>query len=123
MDEKRAWLMNDLKFDAALNYKSQSVKEEELAAATPHRHWRAQLQRQADNVRVRNLHYAIAQRATLKGLIIFDHMAESPRVREEISRKIEGKLKSRMTMVRGGLKADEAGLVIKYDGVLQERHY
>lgn len=145
-DEKCAWLRDDMGFDAALNYKSPSFKEE-LAAATPDfvdMYWDnvggelldAVLERAAKGARfvlcgaisgynsetkqtagVRNLTYAITQRVTLKGFIVFDHLAGIPRAREEISRWIEeGKLKSRVTIVRGGLKEVEAGIAMLYRG-------
>ncbi|KAI1075490.1 NAD(P)-binding protein [Whalleya microplaca] len=145
-DEKCAWIKDDLKFDAALNYKSPSFREE-LASATPDFvdiYWDnvggelldAVLYRAAKYARfvlcgaisgynsetkqtagVRNLTYAITQRVTLKGLLIFDHLAEVPRAREELSRWIEeGKLKSRVTLVRGGLREVDAGIAMLYSG-------
>lgn len=145
-DEKCEWLLNELKFDAALNYKSPSFKEE-LAAATPDFvdvYWDnvggalldAMLERAAKNARfvlcganseynperkqtvgVQNLAHAIAQRITLKGMLILDHKANFPRAREEMSRWIEeGKIKSRVAMVRGGLKEVEAGHAMMYRG-------
>ncbi|KAI1140550.1 hypothetical protein F5Y05DRAFT_378805 [Hypoxylon sp. FL0543] len=145
-DEKCAWLRNDLGFDAALNYKSPSFRED-LKAATPDFvdvYWDnvggelldAVLERAAKYARfvlcgaisgynsetkqtvgVRNLIHAITQRVTLKGLLIFDHEAEIPRARAELSRWIEeGKLKSRVTVVRGGLREVEAGIAMLYSG-------
>ncbi|KAI1771220.1 NADP-dependent leukotriene B4 12-hydroxydehydrogenase [Hypoxylon cercidicola] len=68
-------------------------------------------------VGVCNLTYAVTQRVTLKGLLILDHLAGIPRVREELSRLTEeGKLKSRVTMGRGGLKKVEVGIAMLFSG-------
>ncbi|KAI1124978.1 NAD(P)-binding protein [Nemania abortiva] len=145
-EDKCAWLRDELKFDVALNYKS-PLFEEDLEAATPDFvdvYWDnvggdlldMVLERAAKFSRfvlcgaisgynstskrtagVHNLVHAITQRVTLKGLIIYDHLAEIPQARKELSRWItEGKLKSHVTIVRGGLKEVEAGIAMLFRG-------
>lgn len=145
-DEKCAWLKEELGFDAALNYRSPDFEAELEAATPNFVdvYWDgvggalldAVLVRAAKFSRfvlcgaisgynstnkqttgVRNLTHAVVQRVKLEGLIIFDHLAGIPHARAELGRWLEeGRLKSRETIIRGGLGQVEAGIAMLFRG-------
>ncbi|KAI0598432.1 hypothetical protein F4775DRAFT_555536 [Biscogniauxia sp. FL1348] len=145
-DEKCAWLRSELGFDAALNYKSPTFKEE-LQAATPKYidvYWdnvggeilEAALGRAATRARfvmcgaisayntpgkasrgISNLAIVTAQRVRMEGFIVFDYAAEYPAARADLGRWLaEGKIKRKETIVRGGLRVADTAIHHLFEG-------
>ncbi|KAI0424521.1 NAD(P)-binding protein [Xylaria sp. FL1042] len=144
--DKCAWLTEELGFDAALNYKSPTFRQD-LAAATPDYidvYWdnvggeileaaldRAKLRARfvmcgsisgynapKDEAKgVRNLHQVVAQRIRMEGFIVFDFAEDFPRARAEIGQWLsEGKLKRKETIVKGGLEKAEYAILNLFEG-------
>jgi len=60
----------------------------------------------------------IAMRIKLQGFIVFDYVKEYPAARKELAQWLaEGKLQRKETILKGGLKAAEQGLVDLYNGI------
>lgn len=129
-DEKCAWLINELGFDAALNYKNNDF-ETELAKACPDGidvqfenvggdildHC---LRRMNNNGRVvicglismynssenspgpTMFHNTIMKRLKIEGFVILDHVAEMPRICSQLVRwLLDGKLKFKLNLSEG----------------------
>ncbi|KAI8953899.1 hypothetical protein F4801DRAFT_65350 [Xylaria longipes] len=145
-DEKCAWLKNELGFDAALNYKKESFRDD-LAEATPDYidvYWdnvggeilEAALNRAKFRARfvmcgsisgynaagketkgIRNLTQVVAQRIRMEGFIVFDFAEDHPRARQEIGQWLaEGKIKRKETIVKGGIEKAEFAIKDLFDG-------
>ncbi|KAI1505173.1 hypothetical protein F5X99DRAFT_369851 [Biscogniauxia marginata] len=145
-DDKCAWLTSELGFDAALNYKSPTFKQD-LAKATPDYidlYWdnvggeilEAALGRAATRARfvmcgsisgynapgkqgrgIPNLFMVTAQRIRMEGFIVFDYAAEYDGAREELARWLaEGKLRRKETIVRGGLEVADTAIKHLFEG-------
>jgi NADPH-dependent curcumin reductase CurA len=139
-------LKNELGFDAALNYKSPTFKED-LAAATPDYidvYWdnvggeilELALNRAKFHARfvmcgsisgynapgkeskgIRNLFQIVAQRIRMEGFIVFDFAKDYPRAREELAGWLaEGKLKRKETVIKGGLEKADSAIVHLFEG-------
>lgn len=145
-DEKCKWLKEELGFDAALNYKSPTFKDDFVAATPDHIdvYW--------DNVGgeildlaliragfhsrfvmcgaisgynspgkqskgIRNLFNVVAQRIHMEGFIVFDFAEDYPRARQELANWLaEGKLKREETIVKGGLEQAEHAIIHLFEG-------
>ncbi|KAI1277373.1 NAD(P)-binding protein [Xylaria sp. FL0933] len=145
-EDKCAWLKNELGFDAALNYKSATFRQE-LAEATPDYidvYWdnvggeilEAALDRAATHARfvmcgaisnyntpkgeakgIRNLFHVVAQRIRMEGFIVFDFVQDYPRARAELGEWLaQGKIKRKETVVKGGLEKAEHAILDLYKG-------
>ncbi|TGJ82446.1 hypothetical protein E0Z10_g6325 [Xylaria hypoxylon] len=144
-DDKCEWLINELGFDVALNYKKDSFKKD-LAAATPDYidvYWdnvggeilEAALSRAKKNARfvmcgsisgyngskdgkgIRNLSIVVAQRIRMEGFIVFDFAEDYPLARKEIAGWLaEGKLKRKEMIVKGGLEKAEYAIKNLFEG-------
>ncbi|KAI2631165.1 hypothetical protein GGS21DRAFT_166753 [Xylaria nigripes] len=144
-DDKCAWLINELGFDAAVNYKKESFKKD-LAAATPDyidMYWdnvggeilSAALGRAKKNARfvmcgaisgynagkeaqgIQNLSAVVAQRIRMEGFIVFDYVSDYPAAREEMSKWLEeGKLHRKETIVKGGLETADSAIRDLFEG-------
>ncbi|KAG6066642.1 hypothetical protein E4U32_005589 [Claviceps aff. humidiphila group G2b] len=143
-DSKCQWLVNDLGFDAALNYKAADFKETFKAAtknyidvyfdnvggeildmclARAKEHSRfvmcggiSQYNTSAP-VGPKNISKLITMRIKMQGFIVFDHKEKIPAIRKELSQWLaEGKMKKTETIVKGGLAAAQQALVDLYNG-------
>ncbi|KAI5923004.1 NAD(P)-binding protein [Camillea tinctor] len=145
-DEKCAWLVSELGFDAALNYKSPSFRED-LKAATPKYidvYWdnvggdilEAALGRAATHARFvmcgaisgyntpgkaskgpSNLSVVVAQRVRMQGFIVFDYASENAAARKELGDWLaQGKIKRKETVVKGGLQLADKAIRHLFDG-------
>ncbi|KAI8628131.1 hypothetical protein F5Y19DRAFT_476930 [Xylariaceae sp. FL1651] len=145
-DDKCAWLTKELGFDAALNYKSASFKND-LEAATPDFvdvYWdnvggeileqalnRAKLRARfimcgsisgynqpgKQSTGIRNLFHVVSQRIRMEGFIVFDFAEDYPRARKEIASWLEqGKLKRKETIVKGGLEKADTAIRDLFEG-------
>lgn len=129
-DEKCAWLTEDLGFDAAINYKTQNVKDE-IARLCPKgmniyfdnvggEILDICLARIADNARIvicggisrynqsgpipgpKNYFNLVFRRARMEGFIVIDYAAQFPQAAAEMQGWIaEGRLKQKATVVDG----------------------
>ncbi|KAH6984595.1 hypothetical protein BGZ61DRAFT_62690 [Ilyonectria robusta] len=144
-DDKCKWLIDELGFDVALNYKADDFKEK-FKQATPDyidvyfdnvggdildmcllrakEHARfvecgaVSQYNAAKPTGPRNFAQIITMRIKLQGFIVFDHAADFPKARAEIAQWVaDGKLKKNETIIKGGLKAAEQALVDLYKGV------
>ncbi|CAJ2509334.1 Uu.00g143600.m01.CDS01 [Anthostomella pinea] len=145
-DDKCAWLKEELGFDAALNYKSTSFRED-FKKATPDfidLYWdnvggeilemaldRAKFRARfvmcgsisgynapgKESKGIRNLFQVTAQRIHMEGFIVFDFAQDYARGRKELSGWLEeGKLKRKETIARGGLKAADQAFLDLFQG-------
>ncbi|KAG5912912.1 hypothetical protein E4U61_007655 [Claviceps capensis] len=143
-DPKCQWLVNDLGFDAALNYKTADFKETFKAAtknyidvyfdnvggeildmclARAKEHSRfvmcggiSQYNTSAP-VGPKNISKLITMRIKMQGFIVFDHKEHIPSIRKELSQWLaEGKMKKTETILKGGLAAAQQALVDLYNG-------
>lgn len=72
----------------------------------------------ADPKGIKAIGQLVTMRIKMQGFIIFDHREHFPRARAEISKWLEeGKLKKSETILQGGLRAAEQGLVDLYRGI------
>ncbi|KAJ5520183.1 Alcohol dehydrogenase C-terminal [Penicillium fimorum] len=144
-DEKCRWLVDDLKFDGALNYKSKDFAEQFKSAT------QGKIDLFYDNVGGEVLDLALVcasknarfvmcggvsqfnerevqgpknyqmiwrMRIRMEGFIVFDHMHKIPEVRQKLSQWLaEGRLQRKETIVRGGLSQAETALMQLYHGV------
>lgn len=144
-DEKCAWLRDTLGFDVALNYKAADFKEQFkeatkdyidvyfdnvggetldmcLGRAKPHARFVEcgviSQYNDANPKGLRNIGQVVTMRIRMEGFIIFDHREQFVEARTELSKWIaEGKLKKSETVLKGGLKAAEQGLIDLYKGI------
>ncbi|KAI0973753.1 NAD(P)-binding protein [Xylaria arbuscula] len=145
-EDKCAWLKNELGFDAALNYKSESFRKD-FAAATPDYidvYWdnvggeilELALDRAAKHARfvmcgsisgynaskseakgIRNLSHVTAQRIHMEGFIVFDFAEDYAQARKEIGQWLaEGKLQRKETIVKGGLEKADQAILNLFEG-------
>ncbi|PMB68206.1 putative NADP-dependent oxidoreductase YfmJ [Beauveria bassiana] len=144
-DDKCRWLVDDLGFDQALNYKDPEFKKKFLEATKDH------IDVYFDNVGgevldlalrqakefsrfvmcgaisqyntsqpvgPRNITRVIQMRIRMQGFIVFDHQDKYPEARADLARLLdEGKLKTSIHLLKGGLQVAEQGLVDLYKGV------
>lgn len=60
----------------------------------------------------------VTMRIKVQGFIIFDHRDHFPQARKELSQWLaEGKVKKNETILKGGLKVAEQGLIDLYKGI------
>ncbi|VUC30111.1 unnamed protein product [Clonostachys rosea] len=136
-DDKCRWLTEELGFDVALNYKAEDFKEKFIEATKNYidvyfdnvggEILDLALTRAKERARfiecgmisqyngvgkgIQNLSQLMKMRIRMEGFIVFDHRAEFPQARTELAQWLaEGKLKKEETILKGGLKAAEAGL-------------
>ncbi|KAI0475398.1 NAD(P)-binding protein [Xylariaceae sp. FL0804] len=145
-DDKCAWLKNDLGFDVALNYKSESFRKD-FVAATPDFidvYWdnvggeilemaldRAKFRARfvmcgsisgynspgKESGGIRNLFQVTAQRIRMEGFIVFDFAEQYGEGRKELGGWLaEGKLKRQETIFRGGLPVAEKAFLELFAG-------
>ncbi|TQW10975.1 zinc-binding dehydrogenase [Cordyceps javanica] len=144
-DDKCRWLVDELGFDQALNYKDPDFKKKFLDATKDH------IDVYFDNVGgevldlalrqakefsrfvmcgaisqynssqpvgPRNITRIIQMRIKMQGFIVLDHKAQYPEARADLARLLdEGKLKTTIHLLKGGLKVAEQGLVDLYKGI------
>ncbi|KAG6009688.1 hypothetical protein E4U43_008687 [Claviceps pusilla] len=146
-DSKCQWLVDDLGFDVALNYKAADFKDKFKAAtksyidvyfdnvggdildmclARAKEHSRFVMcggisQYNTSNpVGPKNISKVITMRIKMQGFIVFDHKEHIPAIRKELSQWLaEGKMKKTETVVKGGLAAAQQALVDLYRGTNQ----
>ncbi|KAK2616179.1 hypothetical protein QQS21_000811 [Conoideocrella luteorostrata] len=146
-DEKCKWLVDELGFDVALNYKAGDFKEKFKAAtktyidvyfdnvggdildmclARAKEHSRFVMcggisqYNTSTPVGPKNISKVITMRIKMQGFIVFDHKDRVPEIRKELSQWLaEGKLKKTETIVKGGLGAAQQALVDLYHGANQ----
>ncbi|OQE37413.1 hypothetical protein PENCOP_c010G01152 [Penicillium coprophilum] len=144
-DEKCRWLVDELKFDGALNYKSKDFAEQfkslmqgkidlfydnvggevlDLALVCANKNARFVMcggvsQFNAREVQgPKNYQMIWRMRIRMEGFIIFDHMEKIPEIRQKLGQWLaEGRLQRRETIVRGGLSQAETALMQLYQGV------
>lgn len=143
-DDKVQWL-KELGCDDALNYKNgdfvKSFKEKTkdlidvffdnvggeqlelaLSRAKPHARFvmcgAISQYNSATPVGPKNFVMIIAMRIKMEGFIIFDYLSKFPEARKEMAQWLaEGKLQRKETIIKGGLRAAEQGLLDLYKGV------
>ncbi|KAF7558849.1 hypothetical protein G7046_g5316 [Stylonectria norvegica] len=144
-EDKCKWLTEELGFDVALNYKAADFKETfkeatkdfidvyydnvggeilDMCLLRAKEHARFV---ECGNVSQynspnpqgpKNFSNIVAMRIRCQGFIVFDHADSYPKARKELAQWIaEGKLKKNETIIKGGLKNAEQGLVDLYKGV------
>lgn len=177
-DDKCKWLVDELGFDQALNYKDPAFKQQFLDATKDHidvyfdngefffsfffllQQWdivkimeknrrvanmnpqtvggeilELSLRQAKEHARFvmcgaisqynatqpvgpRNITRVIQMRIKMQGFIVFDHKAQYPEARADLAKLLdEGKLKTSIHLLKGGLKVAEQGLVDLYKGV------
>lgn len=144
-DEKCRWLVDELKFDGALNYKSADFAEKfkslaqgkidvfydnvggevlDLALLCANKNARFVMcggvsQYNAQEVQgPKNYMMIWRSRIRMEGFIVFDHMDRVPEVKRKLGEWLaEGRLQRRETIVRGGIAQAETALVQLYHGV------
>ncbi|CZR57691.1 probable endo-polygalacturonase 6 [Phialocephala subalpina] len=143
-DDKVQWL-KDLGCDDALNYKSPTFASDfkaktkdlidvffdnvggeilELALSRAKAHARFVMcgaisqYNSKTPVGPKNITMVIAMRIKLQGFIVFDFASQYPAARKEIAQWLaEGKLQRKETIIKGGLKAAEQGLLDLFQGI------
>lgn len=144
-DEKCRWLVQDLNFDGALNYKSENFEDEfksltqgkinlfydnvggqvlDLALVCARKNARFVMcggVSQFNEPEVqgpKNYQMIWRMRIRMEGFIVFDHMDRALEVRQKLSQWLaEGQLKQRETIVRGGVRQAETALTKLYQGL------
>jgi NADPH-dependent curcumin reductase CurA len=146
-DDKCNWLVNDLGFDAALNYKDPDFAKKFrgatkqlidvffdnvggeildlcLSRAKPHARFVmcggiSQYNAAAGQARgPRNYLMIVSMRIRMEGFIVFDYADRYAEARKELAQWLaEGKIKRTETVVKGGLKEAEIALVGLYQGI------
>ncbi|EQL02521.1 Alcohol dehydrogenase superfamily, zinc-type [Ophiocordyceps sinensis CO18] len=144
-DYKCKWLVDELGFDVALNYKAADFRDRfkeatesyidvyfdtvggdilDLALCRAKKHARfvecGQISQYAASTRKgpANIIAVVAMRIRMQGFIVFDHVQDFPRARNELARWLaEGKLKRTEHILSGGLEVAEQGLIDLYKGV------
>ncbi|TFB06706.1 Putative NADP-dependent oxidoreductase YfmJ [Trichoderma ghanense] len=143
-EAKCKWLVEELGFDVALNYKDADFKQK-LAEATPNyidvyfdnvggEILDACLSRAKEHARFvmcggisqyntskpqgpSNINKIITMRIKMQGFIVIDHIKDYPKARQELSQWVaEGKIKKTEHILTGGLQVAEQGLVGLYKG-------
>ncbi|KAJ5159589.1 uncharacterized protein N7482_006593 [Penicillium canariense] len=144
-DDKCRWLVENLGFDGAFNYKSSTFAEDfkakalgkidlfydnvggevlDLALVCANKNARfvmcggvSQFNTQ-DVQGPKNYQYIWRSRIRMEGFIIFDHPDRFDDIRQQLSQWLEeGSLKSRQTIVRGGIEKAESALMQLYQGI------
>lgn len=144
-DEKCRWLKEDLGLDVALNYKAADFRQK-FKEATPNfidvyfdnvggeildmclmrakEHARfiecgvISQYNSSDPPGVKAFAQVVSMRIKIQGFIIFDHRDHFPQARKELSQWLaEGKIKKNETILKGGLRAAEQGLIDLYKGI------
>jgi NADPH-dependent curcumin reductase CurA len=146
-DDKCAWLKNELEFDIALNYKSPNFKADFYAATEEHKidvffdnvggeildlcldranpHARFVMCGAVsgyNNVTKipgpKNFLNIVKLRLRVEGFIVMDHMDRIPEARKALGEWLAaGKIKSKLTLIKGGLEEADKALVGMYEGV------
>lgn len=144
-DEKCRWLIQDLNFDGALNYKSKNFDDEfkaltqgkidlfydnvggqilDLALVCARKHARFVMcggvsqfnEREVQGPK--NYQMIWRMRIRMEGFIVFDHMDRIPEIRQKLSQwLVEGQLRRRETIVSGGIRQAETALTQLYQGL------
>lgn len=146
-ESKARWLVDDLGFDKAINYKSPNFKEQFLEAteslidiffdnvggeqldlaltrAKPHARFvmcgGISQYNTTDPVGIKNLTQIITMRIRMQGFIAFDKPERIPLIRLELAQLLaSGNIKKTETIIKGGLSSCEQGLLDLYKGVNQ----
>jgi NADPH-dependent curcumin reductase CurA len=144
-DDKCTWLVNELGFDAALNYKDKDFAQKfraatkgfidvyfdnvggeildmALARAKPHARFvmcgGVSQYNSKDIKGPKNYLMIVSMRIRMEGFIVFDYAKQYAEARKELARWLEeGKIKRKETIVKGGLKEAERALVGLYQGL------
>ncbi|KND87089.1 putative NADP-dependent oxidoreductase YfmJ [Tolypocladium ophioglossoides CBS 100239] len=144
-EAKCGWLVGELGFDVALNYKAPDFEQKFKAATKSYidvyfdnvggKILDMALSRAKEHARFvecghisqyntsapegpRNLSKVITMRIHMQGFVVFDHAGDFPRARRELSQWLaEGRLKKTEHVLTGGLGVAELGLVGLYNGV------
>ncbi|KAL7787447.1 NAD(P)-binding protein [Trichoderma ceciliae] len=143
-DDKCKWLVEELGFDVALNYKDANFREK-FEKATPEyidvyfdnvggEILNMCLARAKEHARFvmcggisqynttkpegpSNISRIITMRIKMQGFIVFDHIKDYGKARQQLSQWVsEGKIKKTEHILQGGLKVAEQGLVDLYKG-------
>jgi NADPH-dependent curcumin reductase CurA len=144
-DEKCRWLVEDLGFDGALNYKSETFGNEfkevmqgkidlfydnvggqvlDLALVCANKHARFVMcggvsqfnERQVQGPK--NYQMIWRMRIRMEGFIVFDHMDHAPKIRQILSQWLaDGRLKRKETIIAGGLAEAGTALMNLYQGL------
>ncbi|ODA79329.1 hypothetical protein RJ55_04922 [Drechmeria coniospora] len=146
-DDKCKWLVDDLGFDVALNYKAADFKDKfkeatksyidvywdnvggdilDLALSRAKEHARfvecgmiSQYNTSTPKGPV-NISKVITMRIRMQGFVVIDHAKDYPRARKELAQWLaEGKLKKTEYVLKGGLAVAEQGLIDLYKGINQ----
>ncbi|KAM4064103.1 zinc-binding dehydrogenase [Hirsutella rhossiliensis] len=146
-DVKCKWLVDELGFDIALNYKAADFKDRfkeatksyidvyfdnvggeilDMALGRAKEHARFVECGQISQYNTStpkgqtNISKVVTMRIRMEGFIIFDHIKDYPRARKELAQWLaEGKLKKTEHVLGGGLEVAEQGLIDLYKGVNQ----
>ncbi|CAH0024949.1 unnamed protein product [Clonostachys rhizophaga] len=144
-DDKCRWLVEELGFDVALNYKAADFKNKfkeatkkkinvyfdnvggqilDMCLARAKEHARfvecgvISQYNTRDHHGLRNIANVVSLRIHMQGFIIFDQLKYFPQARSDLSKWIaEGKLKKNETIIQGGLGKAEQALVDLYKGI------
>ncbi|OLN91673.1 putative NADP-dependent oxidoreductase YfmJ [Colletotrichum chlorophyti] len=144
-DDKCRWLTEELGFDVALNYKDPEFRQKfkeatpdfinvyfdnvggdilDMALARAKEFSRFVIcggisQYNTSNPQgPKNFSNVITMRIKLQGFIVLDYIKEYAAARKELAQWLEeGKIKRKETIIKGGLKAAEQGLVDLYKGI------
>ncbi|KAB5562985.1 hypothetical protein GE09DRAFT_1056729 [Coniochaeta sp. 2T2.1] len=143
-EEKCRWLREELGFDVALDYKGREFEREfeeatgsgvdvfwdnvggeilDLALGRANKHGRfvecgmiSQVNLK-EPVALKNLFNIVYQRINFQGFIVLDFAARYPEAGQQLAAWLaEGKIKSRDTIVKGGLKVAEEALLKLFEG-------
>jgi NADPH-dependent curcumin reductase CurA len=143
-DEKCGWLVNELGFDAALNYKSATFAQDfrtatkslidvffdnvggdildlALSRAKPHARFvmcgGISQYNAAEPKGPKNYLMIVSMRIRMQGFIVFDYEKRYPEARRELSRWLaEGKIKRQETVVKGGVGKMAESLAMLWEG-------
>ncbi|OIW26617.1 NADP-dependent leukotriene B4 12-hydroxydehydrogenase [Coniochaeta ligniaria NRRL 30616] len=143
-DDKVKWLTEELGLDVALNYNDPDFKEKfkqatpdyvdvfwdnvggeqlELALGRANKFARfvecgmISQYNSAEAVGPRNIMNVVSQRVRLQGFIVFDFIERYDEGRKQLAQWLsEGKLQRKETIIKGGLKAAEEGLLQLFKG-------
>jgi NADPH-dependent curcumin reductase CurA len=145
-DDKCAWLVNELGFDSALNYKDADFQKKfraatknlidvffdnvggdildmALARAKPHSRFImcggiSQYNAGSAQKGPKNYLMIVSMRIRMEGFIVFDYEKQFPEARKELTQWLaEGKIKRKEFIVKGGLAVADKALVDLYKGV------
>jgi len=144
-DDKCRWLVDELGFDAALNYKDPDfykkfraatkdlidvffdnvggdILDMALARAKPHARFvicgGISQYNQAVQKGPQNYLMIVSMRIRMEGFIVFDYLNQYPQARRDLAKWLdEGNIKTKDTIVKGGLKEAPRALSQLFDGV------